>query len=65
MTNMMNQLELQFWNFLIPVDKKKNDAIISKPQKMVLDKPGIFMMLSSSSLGLVIGVLLAIFVRVI
>lgn len=66
MANMMNQLELQFWNFLIPIKKKdvQKSSISQRRRRTIITKEIIFMTLSSSSLGLIIGVLVAILFRV-
>ena len=60
----MNQIELDFWNFLIPLKKKPTPE---KPlDKEKNNEPGqqAFMVFSCTSIGFIIGILFSIFLQI-
>ncbi len=65
MKKTMNQVEIDFWNFLIPINKK--ESLKAKRKKVDQVKPfdQTFMLLSCSSIGLIIGVLASILIQII
>jgi len=65
MGKMMNQIELDFWNFLIPLKKKSktNNGAEREIQKGTSQQ--VFMLFSCTSIGLIIGILLSIYFQII
>lgn len=64
MSKMMNQIELDFWNFLIPLKKKSTEDKLLDKEKMKVPGQQVFMVFSCTSIGLIIGILFSIYVQI-
>jgi ABC-type phosphate transport system permease subunit len=64
MGKMMNQIELDFWNFLIPLEKK---SLLEKDlarEKNKVPNQQLFMVFSCTLIGLTIGILVSIYLQI-
>jgi ABC-type phosphate transport system permease subunit len=64
MGKMKNQIELDFWNFLIPLEKK---SLLEKDlarEKNKVPNQQLFMVFSCTLIGLTIGILVSIYLQI-
>ena len=64
MGKMMNQIELDFWNFLIPLEKKSAVENGHAREKNKGLNQQVFMVFSCTLLGLTIGILASIYLQI-
>jgi len=65
MGKMMNQIELDFWNFLIPLKKKSKTNTGPERDYQKGTNQQVFMVFSCTSIGLIIGILISIYFQII
>jgi ABC-type phosphate transport system permease subunit len=64
MGKMMNQIELDFWNFLIPLEKKSTVENGHAREKNKGQNQQVFMVFSCTIIGLTIGILASIYLQI-
>jgi ABC-type phosphate transport system permease subunit len=64
MLKMMNQIELDFWNFLIPLKKKPAEDKTLGKEKIKVPGQQVFMVFSCTSIGFIIGILFSIYLQI-
>lgn len=64
MGKMMNQIELDFWNFLIPLENKPTLGMGQELEKNKGRNQQVFMVFSCTLIGLTIGILVSIYLQI-
>jgi len=64
MGKMMSQIELDFWNFLIPLENKSSVEKDQTREKNKGQNQQVFMVFSCTLIGLTIGILVSIYLQI-